>query len=143
MTKTNGAIPPELVDAYNAANYEVRSGEPFVLNIGTYSHDLKSLFEDASVRCACFITAYNPFSESVSPEANFTALEKLRATLLELEKTVLDGIGSDPSSEWEGEPSFFVLGLSLEESKTIGKEFKQNAVVWCSESCIPELILLR
>ena len=56
---------------------------------------------------------------------------------------VVNGLGSDPTDQWEGEPSFFVMGISLPEAKIFGRKYRQNAIVWCDASCIPVLITLR
>ena len=143
MSKRKTALPSDLLDAYKATNFEVHNTRPFVLKIGEYSPDLKEMFNEKSVECGCFITAYNPFSEERSVGENLTAQSKLKEKLAERGNEILDGLGADPSGEWKGEPSFFVLGLSIEQSKILGKEFNQNAVVWCDLGCTPELILLR
>ena len=143
MIESKSTLPSELIEAYKATNFEVHTHSPFVLNIGRTSSDLKRLFNEKSVDCGCFITAYNPFSETRSAGENLTGQSKLKEKLAELGNEILEGLGADPSGEWEGEPSFFVLGLSIEQSKILGKEFNQNALVWCDLGCTPELILLR
>ena len=65
---------------------------------------------------------------------------------LDLEKSkylYFDGIGSDPSGEWEGEPSFLILGISKKSAKELGTKYRQNAIVWCDTDCMAELLLLR
>ena len=142
-TESESAVSPKLIEAYKSTNFEVQTSSPFVLNIGKVSRDLKELFAAASVDCGCFITAFNPLSEPRNEEENFEAQRYLKQRLDSLGKVILDGVGSDPSGKWRGEPSFFVLGLPIEQSKIIGKEFGQNAVVWCGSACIPTLVMLR
>jgi hypothetical protein len=36
-----------------------------------------------------------------------------------------------------------VLGLDLDTSCALGREFHQNAIVWAGEDAVPSLILLR
>ena len=143
MDKTKTALHPDLIKAYEATAFEVHTSTPFVLRIGEFSEDLRLLFSKESVDCGCFITAYNPFSEPRTAEKNMSAQRDLKKQLVGLGNSFLDGLGADPSGEWEGEPSFFVLGLSIEKSRIIGQEYNQNAVVWCGKACIPDLVLLR
>jgi hypothetical protein len=41
-----------------------------------------------------------------------------------------------------GEPSFLAFGLALEASKTLGKAYEQNAIIWCGADAVPNLVLL-
>ena len=36
-----------------------------------------------------------------------------------------------------------MLGIDLDTAKAIGIQHKQNAIVWCGQEGIPELVLLR
>jgi hypothetical protein len=56
---------------------------------------------------------------------------------------IIDGESSDSIGTWPGEKSFLVLGLDLETAIRLGREFRQNALVWADEDAIPRLILLR
>ncbi|UUZ55406.1 DUF3293 domain-containing protein [Massilia sp. H-1] len=49
----------------------------------------------------------------------------------------------DPKREWPSEPSFLVRGLSLEDASALGRQLRQNAIVWCGADLVPQLILLR
>ena len=55
----------------------------------------------------------------------------------------IPGEGKHPIGDWPGESSFLIFDLSLESAKTLGRKFNQNAVVWCNQDAIPQLILLR
>lgn len=57
--------------------------------------------------------------------------------------TFFDAIGQHPTGIWHGEPSYLVLGLSFETAKELGCKYVQNAIIWCDEKAIPELVLLR
>ena len=140
---SDSILPMTLIDAYKKTNFDVLATPPFTLNVASYSNDLKLLHEKHRVKSSCFITAYNPYSEELKPDQNSAAQHKLMETLLGLDFEILEGLGSDPTGEWGGEPSFLVLGISILQSKALGNEFKQNAIVWCDKRCIPELLLLR
>lgn len=100
------------------------------------------LYDASGHRCALFITAFNPFSETRSVDANLAANAQLRAELTKLTQYVIEGVGTHPSGSGN-EKSFLALGVSLEAATTFGKKFGQNAVVWVGEDLIPRLILLR
>ncbi|UUZ49901.1 DUF3293 domain-containing protein [Massilia sp. B-10] len=53
------------------------------------------------------------------------------------------GAYCDPKREWPSEPSFLVRGLSLEDASALGRQLRQNAIVWCGADLVPQLILLR
>ena len=136
-------LSKELINAYKKTNYEVFTEQPFTLNIDIFSERLSLIYKENSVETACFITAYNPFSEKLTLEDNKAVQEKLLQNIIHSGNQFFEGIGVDPKGEWKGEPSFLILGISKEEAIEIGKQFKQNALVWCNKNCIPQLILLR
>ena len=84
----------------------------------------------------------------VEPARGYGAIhvfERLRDEILSLELRpgqLIEGIGIDPSGEWPAEKSFLALGLDLETSRALGREFGQNAIVWAGADAIPRLILL-
>lgn len=147
-------IPVELVAAYRSTEYRVgppaglgkgSSGE-FILRIDQYSKPLSRLFTALGHQCAVFITACNPFSLPQSPEVNLAACARLRDELIchtSHPGLIIEGEGRDPSKAWAGEKSFLALGLNLEISRILGRDFGQNAVVWAGADAIPRLILLR
>tara|TARA_X000000368_G_C22807054_1_gene612930 strand:+ start:264 stop:695 length:432 start_codon:yes stop_codon:yes gene_type:complete len=143
MTQITSVLPKGLINAYKNTNYEVLAKHSFVLRVGQYSKNLATLFKQYGVNTGCFITAHNPFSRKVSFSKNDIAQESLQKHLLNAELQFFNGVGTDPSKHWEGEPSFFVLGLSLEKSNALAKCFEQNAIIWCDYKCVPKLILLR
>jgi hypothetical protein len=158
------AISGELVAAYLSTHYRVRlpappalksvagasfasgRGRTFDLCIDQHSAPLSQLFAVSDYRCAAFITASNPFSVPHGVEENLAACARLRDELLRRSfgsQQILDGEGFDPTGAWPGERSFLVLGLDLETSTLLGREFGQNALVWAGEDAIPRLVLLR
>lgn len=133
----------DLVAAYKSTNFEVHYEVPFVLKIGLFSKGLQSLFSKLNYKTGCFITAYNPKSVKKTPVENRIAQEQLYFDLSKTNCKIFNGFGSDFAGNWEGEPSYFVIGITKENAKKIGRKYQQNAIVWCDEKCIPELILLR
>ncbi|WP_107693144.1 DUF3293 domain-containing protein [Nitrosospira sp. Nsp2] len=140
-------ISDQVIAAYRSANYRVESsGKPFVLRIDRYSEPLSRLFASSGHQCAAFVTAFNPWGEPQGSDANLAASACLLDRLRQVpggEDRVIAGMGCDPRGIWTEEKSFLVLGLELDASKMLGREFDQNAVVWAGTDAIPRLILLR
>ena len=143
MTKFATDLPKDLVDAYKSTHFEVDLVPQFILKIGEFNDDLQNLFTKLNCKSGCFITAFNPESAELSAEENKKFQESLYRDLMSSGHYVADGFGSDPTGKWDGEPSFFVTGISLLDAKTLGTKYGQNAIVWCDERCVPDLILLR
>lgn len=143
-------ISPDLIAAYRTTEYQVTAGAGFdsgaiILRIDEYSGPLSRLFTVLGHCCAAFITACNPSSMLQSHEANFAACVHLRDRLERLTQTgrIFEGENHDPSGAWPVEKSLFVLGLDLETSQALGREFGQNAIVWIDSDAIPRLVLLQ
>lgn len=83
---------------------------------------------------------------SQSCEANDAVCAQLRDELISRAahpEQIIKGESHDPSGAWPEEKSFLALGLDLETSQVLGREFGQNAIVWAGADAIPRLILLR
>jgi hypothetical protein len=136
-------IPPLTIKAYLETDYCVFGESPFVMRAGIANESLSKLYRRLKTNCGVFVTAFNPFSNDVGEAANTVRHAELAKELNRRNLTFFDGIGKHPSGEWAAEPSYFVLGLSLEAARSLGKKYDQNAVVWCGPDAIPELVLLR
>ena len=117
MNSNSTNLPPDLIKAYKNTDFTVKSEVPFSLKIDFFNEHLGLIYHEYSVNTACFITAYNPFSETVSKTDNSIAQQRLLKDIAASELPYLDGIGLDPSGEWEGEPSFLILGISKNQRK--------------------------
>lgn len=104
---------------------------------------LAALHETAGVQSSAFVTAWNPYSQQCDDKTNGNRQNALADELTKLGLRFVDGIGQHPSGEWPGEPSFLVLGMSLEAAKELGARYDQNAIVWCGRDAVPQLVLLR
>lgn len=140
-------VTADLIKAYLLARYQAGFGpDAVILHVGQYSEPLSQLFNASGHRCAAFLTACNPFGVRQDPESNRAACAALRNRLNEhvsRSDQIIEGAGSDPSSDWPSEESFLVLGLGLEAARVLGREFHQNALLWADHDAIPRLILLR
>jgi hypothetical protein len=138
MTKQLAA---ELIQAYTETNFIVHAEPPFTLKIGTQSSALVQLFDKTNVLCAAFITACNPFSESLPAHKNHEFQKILQDALTKRSLKFINGIGQHPSGNWPGEPSFLVLDLDLAAARVLARYHKQNAFVWCGQDGMPELVI--
>lgn len=131
------------VQAYHETQYFVQGNKNFTLEIGRINSNLLATHFYYGVECSAFITACNPQSQIISDAENARRQLGLTTKLTKLGLTYLNGIGKHPSNHWPGEESYLVLGVDIDTAKMLGKDFDQNAIVWCSVDGIPELVLLK
>lgn len=136
-------IDPAMLQAYSETEFRVFGACPTTLLIGRHSSDLAQIHKAHSVQCSAFITACNPFSKSFDDEANAERQASLAAELRHRSLNFVDGVGQHPSNQWPGEPSFLVLGITLEAAKILARRLEQNAIVWSGADAVPVLVLLR
>jgi len=143
LTPADSVIDPATLQAYRETEYCVLTEVPFSLHIDQISTDLIALQQHHQVKCSAFLTACNPFSQPLGTTENQARQESLAAELKNRGFSYMKGIGQHPSNNWPGEPSFLVLGQSLESVMALGSQFGQNAIVWNNASGMSSLILLR
>lgn len=143
MTSLGSSLQTELIEAYRKTDFRVLGSQNFTLRVDTVSEPLRRLFEEEGVRSAAFVTAWNPYSAPTAVDDNHRAQTALRQRLARDGYTTIDGFGIDPTSDWAGEDSVLILGMSLDQAKCLGDELKQNAIIWADEDAVPRLILLR
>jgi hypothetical protein len=138
------AIASEKIAAYRATRYRVGTGpEAFTLSIDTKSDALLRLYGTTGQTCGLFITAFNPFGQTQTAEANGAAHSRLGDYLRGLGHHVIEGAGADPTGAWPEEMSFFALGIDEDTARQLASRFHQDAVVWAGPDAIPKLLLLR
>lgn len=137
------AIAESLVQAYVETDYVVHTQPAITLRVNEQSPQMMKLHKQHRVACSAFITAFNPYSQSCTPEVNVSRQQELISELKVRSLKLIEGVGQHPSNAWSGEPSLLVLGLSLEAAKILGRRFEQNALVWIGTDGVPELVLLR
>jgi hypothetical protein len=136
-------LDPQLLQAYRETHYQVHAPEPFTLHIGQASSELSALHRTHGVKCSAFITAFSPYSQQLSKAENEARQEDFRGELKRRSLRFYEGLGQHPSGNWPGEPSFLVLGLSLEAAKVMGVRLQQNALVWAGVDAVADLVVLR
>ncbi len=90
-----------------------------------------------------YITACNPYGKILTDADNVQRQAVFAQELRQRSLIFLTGIGAHPNENWPGEPSYLILGLSLEAAREMGVTHEQNAIVWCGANAVPDLILLR
>lgn len=136
-------ISSDLIEAYRTTDYHVGTETPFVLTIGQASPALAKLYSKHRCDCAAYVSACNPFSHVASDADNERRHAELVEELTRRSLHFVEGMGRNNRGQWPGEASCLVLGLSLEAAKKLGRQFGQNALVWCGADGVPQLILLR
>jgi hypothetical protein len=136
-------IPPSIINAYLETNYCVFGEFPFVMRIAIANEALAKLYKRYDASCGVFVTASNPYSKNVGEALNSARQAELSKELERRKLIFFEGAGKHPTGTWQSEPSYFVLGLSLDAAKDLGKKYEQNAIVWCGADAVPELVLLR
>jgi hypothetical protein len=139
----NSAIPPDRIRAYALTDFRVLTEEPFTLRIGQRSVQLGELHDAHQTDCSAFVTACNPGSELLTEATNAERHAALVSELAARGLSFIEGMGTDSSNKWPGERSVLVFGILPEHTKSLGRQFDQNAIVWSGADAIPRLILLR
>ena len=136
-------ITPSLIESYKSADYHVDASPSFILKIGMHSPELASIYKTSHKHTAAFITAFNPYSQELSNQENKDRNLKLEELIQSLGFDYIYGEGKCGEGDWDGEESFLILGISEKQASDIGKEYEQNAIVWCDKDAIPQLLLLK
>jgi hypothetical protein len=139
----HSAIDPGTLRAYEETHYHVFRDVPITLRIGVANTLLADLHRAFQVDCSAFVTAANPLGVITDDALNVHRQAALANQLRSKGFQIIYGIGKHPSGHWPGEPSFLILGFPLDAAKQLGVELKQNAIVWCNDNAVPQLILLR
>ena len=136
-------IDAAMLQAYRETEYRVAGETPFVLRIGRHSPELASLHARYRCSASAYVTAYNPFSRTLSDTENQARDTQLDRELTARGLTHFEGIGQHPTNGWPGESSYLILGLDLEAARALGSRYEQNAIVWVGPDAVPQLIPLR
>ena len=140
---SESVIQPETIQAYRETEYRVTGEQSLVQRIAKHNESLSRLYISNKVDSCAFITACNPYSKSLSAAANADRHNELGLELQRRGLKFFQGEGKHPLGDWPGEASYLILGLSLETAKALGKEYEQNAIVWCGSDALPQLVLLK
>lgn len=121
----------------------MEGGQAFTLRIDEPSAELREAHARNGVSCSAFLTACNPGSQRIVDHENRRRHATLIRVLTAAGLRHWPGFGIDPDRSWPDEPSRLVFGIPLDEARTLGKRFAQNAMVWAGADAVPRLVLLR
>ncbi len=135
------AIPDSLVTAFQNTHYIVlATDKPFALRIGQYSAELTYLFSHYGADCAAILTAYNPWAQTVSEQANRRAQHLLQHEIDALGFMRIDGENRAGDKDGPSEPTVIALDIPRERSRQLAQQFGQLAFVYIDGPCTPELV---
>jgi hypothetical protein len=135
------ALAPELIDAYENADYVVFTDPELVLRIGEPSPRLDALLEAEGATAAVYITAANPRSEQKTDAENESAGATLDELLARSGYPRYAGEARDPESRRAAEASVLVIGIYRANAEALGRIFGQNAIVFVEKGKAPELVI--
>jgi uncharacterized protein DUF3293 len=137
-------MPSNLVLAYRATDYVAFSdGRTFSIRVGRHSLVVDGLLTRMRTRSGAFITAWNPFSKRQSAGVNAHLDRELKACLSARGVAFLVGEGRGQVGEWPPEPSILAFGMSRAQAASIGRRYRQNAIVYVPLGRPAELVMLR
>jgi Protein of unknown function (DUF3293) len=133
-------IDEALLAAYRSTDFIVFDrDEEWALNVGVASPRVDALLDRHGATRATIVTAFNPRSRVLAPEANAARHRSLVRLLEDRGLSFLYGEGRDPSGRWIAETECIVFGISLAEGLEIARRFDQNAVVFIERGSAPRL----
>jgi hypothetical protein len=135
------ALAPELIDAYENADYVVFTDPELVLRIGEPSPRLDALLEAEGATAAVYITAANPRSEQKTDAENESAGATLDELLARSGYPRYAGEARDPENRRAAEASVLVIGIYRDNAVTLARIFGQNAIVLIEKGKAPELVI--
>lgn len=143
MDEHQSKLEPDLIAAYKNTSFQAHVGDDVItLRVGQKCPELQEVFEQHDVTTACYITAYNPFGRLLTKQENEARNARLLRELA-AQYLVFEGVGVDPTGEWEGEASFFALGASEDVSLALAEAWEQNAVVFVDDTLSVSLLFTR
>lgn len=123
------SIPDKLRSAYHRTTFQAETpGGTVAIRCGREHAELDKLLSHHRTRIWAYITACNPRSETL-PDAVNAERQSALIRLLEPRFPLYHGHGVSDDGGWAPEPSVLVIGISRDEAATVGRNFRQYAVV--------------
>jgi hypothetical protein len=135
-------LSPDLLRAYEKADYLVYDDLQLVLRIGKPNPVLDSLLEADGAATAAFITPFNPHGLQRGEDDNWEAFVRFMDEVNATSHKIYAGEGRDPEGEWPHEPSLFIVSISRADAQSLGRRYGQLAIVFAEWGKAPELVLL-
>jgi hypothetical protein len=130
-------------NAYLATDYTVQiDRKDLVLRPNKRSPVVDRALSRFNAHSAAFITAFNPYSRIRGKSANLAAHAALVASVRRRGKRFIEGYGQGHDKRWPAEKSVLVFGVTRTAAATLGRQFRQNAIVYVSLHRPAELVHL-
>jgi hypothetical protein len=137
-------IRSDVLLAYRATDYVAFSdGRASIIRIGHHSLVVDGLLTRMKARSGAFITAWNPFGKRQSDGTNAYWDRELKGYVSTRGFAFLTGEGRGENGNWPPESSILVFGMSRAQAASIGRRFRQNAIVYVLMGRPAELVMLR
>ncbi len=130
-----------LHQAYRATDYIVHATSHFTLRIDDPSAACDALLAAYGADGAAFLTAWNPFSQSLPDAVNHAAQARLAADLTPVSTAILTGEGKGRIGNWPPEPSLFAIGITEADATRLAQACRQNAYVWIARGQPARLVI--
>lgn len=118
-----------LHQAYASSAYVVTgSPEPMVLQVGVRNQAAARLLQAHGLTSAVFVSAHNPWSQTLSPQDNQARHRQLLADLSPHWR-LYEGFGVSPRGDWPAETSVLVMCDQADLHVQWMTTYQQNAVV--------------
>ncbi len=114
-----------------------------VIRVGRNCHSVDRLLSRFNARTAAFITASNPFSRQRGKIINEREHRRLRTSLTKRGLRFLEGEGRGAGGDWPVERSVLAFGIARATAASVGRLFRQNAIVFVRNGKPAELLMLR
>lgn len=140
-------MPSQLVtieEAYRATDYVVfTESTSTVIRIGKKSSAVDRLLLRFHCRSAAYVTAWNPYGKTLSNIQNGNRHRQLIAQMRARGQSYLMGEGRGEIGDWPPELSILVFGVDQRRAEAIGRDFRQNAIVYVELNRPASLLMLR
>ena len=130
--------------AYLATDYIVRiDGRDVVIRPNERSPAVDKTLSRFKARGAAFITAFNPYSRLCGKQVNLAAHAQLLAAVRRRRRRFVEGRGQGHDKRWPAEKSALVFGLTRATAAMLGRQCRQNAIVFAALGRPAELVFLN
>lgn len=139
-----GDAPSRTLEAaYRSTRFvAIAARREHVVRIGQRSLGVERLMAAHKSVTAAFITADNPYSWPLGRMENGIRRRRFRAALRKRGLKSVPGAGHGTDGNWPPEDSPLIFGLSEAAAADLGREFRQNAIVFIRHSHAAELVWL-
>ena len=132
-----GELPLEV--AYRETSY---CAEGFVLRIDQHNPRFNHFLQKHRADSWCFVTAFNPQSQSLPPCENKQRNLHLKEEIQSMGYPIFHGVGIPHTDGWEPESSFLVLNITEEAAIQLGRRYDQKAIVYGHMNHDAQLVML-